>query len=494
MATLMQQIHIGLGREGYVPVAHHHADKATYTQEHEAMQASLVNSCPAHLWPKNSHKAACPRPILMTKQHQTQLAELHEALTAAITDIVERWWTDKESRFPERMPLTSKEEDLLQWLEEQVSRGTLPKYAQCRGGWRPDFMIEDPCDDGLGIENFRITEINARFSFNGFMHQAYGQRALDDMGVKAHGFVAATSAAGALDGLLGLFRVDVPLHLLKAEEKGMDIHMMMHDLQRRFGFRPRLITPADLRLLPDPENSSRQKLYCVVRANGHHGSCALKTHHGEVVEEIVQLGLELHQRELLALEPEMLRQVCLLGFNDMRTLLLVHDKRMLGIVRQELGSLVARGVLTQAQAEVLDRGIAKTILAGSAELRQLLAKSRSCPKLRHQYILKPIRGGKGAGILFGDSISIDVWIRTLERMQTAGLGSEASYVVQRRISPRLYDMVLDSSGDRVQYPLVGTYHAVHGTLVGLGIWRTSGDRICAISTGGSWLCSVLRGD
>lgn len=56
-------------------------------------------------------------------------------------------------------------------------------------------MIEDPCDDGLGIENFRITEINARFSFNGFMHQAYGQRALDDMGVKAHGFVAATSAA-----------------------------------------------------------------------------------------------------------------------------------------------------------------------------------------------------------------------------------------------------------------------------------------------------------
>lgn len=114
MATLMQQIHIGLGREGYVPVAHHHADKATYTQEHEAMQASLVNSCPAHLWPKNSHKAACPRPILMTKQHQTQLAELHEALTAAITDIVERWWTDKESRFPERMPLTGKEEDLLQ--------------------------------------------------------------------------------------------------------------------------------------------------------------------------------------------------------------------------------------------------------------------------------------------------------------------------------------------------------------------------------------------
>jgi len=28
-------------------------------------------------------------------------------------------------------------------------------------------------------ENFTITEINARFSFNGFMHEAYGQHGLD---------------------------------------------------------------------------------------------------------------------------------------------------------------------------------------------------------------------------------------------------------------------------------------------------------------------------
>lgn len=43
------------------------------------------------------------------------------------------------------------------------------------GSWRPDFLVEDGPD---GEENFRITEINARFSFNGFMHAAYGQQAL----------------------------------------------------------------------------------------------------------------------------------------------------------------------------------------------------------------------------------------------------------------------------------------------------------------------------
>jgi hypothetical protein len=44
------------------------------------------------------------------------------------------------------------------------------------------------------VENFRITEINARFIFNGFMHEAYGQQALDDMDLGANGLVSATDA------------------------------------------------------------------------------------------------------------------------------------------------------------------------------------------------------------------------------------------------------------------------------------------------------------
>jgi hypothetical protein len=32
-------------------------------------------------------------------------------------------------------------------------------------------------DNGEREENYCITEINARFAFNGFMHEAYGQEA-----------------------------------------------------------------------------------------------------------------------------------------------------------------------------------------------------------------------------------------------------------------------------------------------------------------------------
>lgn len=110
----LQQIHLGVGSNGFEAVGNYNGEKGVYTQEHETYQANLIRKCPASVWPHGSHNVGCPRPILVSNQHQEQLAELHEALRIAVTDIVQRWWTDREARFPERMPLENEEEDLLQ--------------------------------------------------------------------------------------------------------------------------------------------------------------------------------------------------------------------------------------------------------------------------------------------------------------------------------------------------------------------------------------------
>ena len=52
----------------------------------------------------------------------------------------------------------------------------MPHISECLGSWRPDFLVEE---DEHGEEQYRITEINARFCFNGFIHEAYGQEALN---------------------------------------------------------------------------------------------------------------------------------------------------------------------------------------------------------------------------------------------------------------------------------------------------------------------------
>ncbi|PGH15470.1 hypothetical protein AJ79_02447 [Helicocarpus griseus UAMH5409] len=455
--------------------------------------SELLRLCPPHLWYHGSNNASCPRPILITNKHQDQLLQLHTALIAAIVDIVERWWTDTDAGFPGRMPLEKQEEDLLLWLEGQRSDND-PPYKERLGSWRPDFLVED---DETGSENYRLTEINARFCFNGFMHQAYGQEALSTLGVGNNGTVHATDSALILKGLLDLFDNKVPLHLLKGEEPGIDIHMFIDFMNRYVGIRPRLISPADLRLIPDPENRGGYKLCCVMKEsklNGYASSpFVLQSGEQEPLEEIHQIGLELHQHELFALPMELLHQISLRCFNDMRTVLLVHDKRMLGIIKQEIPTLVARYVLTDAQGHALDEGIADTILPGSTDLEALIQLSKGAPKRRKQFLLKPVRGGKGAGIVFDDELTPAQWVASLERLRKAELVSGSpSYVVQRRVWPCLYDLILAASGERVKYPLIGTYHTVNGHLLGIGTWRSSPDRICAVSHGGAWICSVVR--
>ncbi|KAI9042917.1 uncharacterized protein KD926_004707 [Aspergillus affinis] len=477
----LQQLHLQIGNDCLLPVSSHLFDALLYEREHESLQSRILELCPPYLWHQGSHKLACPRPILVTGQHKEKLSRLHGALVTAITDIVERWWTDPNARFSAQ-----------QWIDKEH----LP-YRNQVGSWRPDFLVEDNTTDGEVAENFRITEINARFSFNGFMHQAYGQLGLKNLGVGENGVVPATKPADTLKGMLKLLRLDQPLHLLKGQEPGIDIHMVIDFLHRELGISPRLVSPADLRILPDPQSSSKFKLYCVVKNTSPLCDSALPlriTDDGMAIEEVHQIGLELHQHELFGMPTEMLRQISLRCFNDMRTILLVHDKRMLGIVKQEIPDLRRRGILTPVQARALENGIADTIIPGSTELKDLIRHSiLDDRELKNEYLLKPIRGGKGAGIIFGDEMSPPKWIGTLARLCSPyPVSGATTYVVQRRVHARLYEVVLKPCGELNQYPLIGTYHSVHGQFLGFGIWRSSPQRICAVSNGGSWMCTVMK--
>ncbi|OAA55623.1 hypothetical protein ISF_07728 [Cordyceps fumosorosea ARSEF 2679] len=481
-AERMRQVHLGLASSP-CPIA-------AGREEHAAHEAMLLARCPARAWPHASYRASCPRPVLLTGAHIRHLNVLHDALAAAIADIVPRWWRDRDAGFPERMPLPADEEELLQWLDEQEDAGRLGPFSSCQGSWRPDFLVEGEVRaDGSLAENFRISEINARFCFNGFMHVAHGSAALTDMvgATAGSGLVAATDGEELFEGLLGLFRHDRPIHLLKGDEPGIDIHMFIEAARARLGVAPRLVHPSSLRLALDAHG--RETLCCLSAT-----SPSLRTAAGEAVEEMHQVGVELRQRELRALPPAIRRHLALRGVNDARTALLVHDKRMLGVVRQELGALVARGALTAAQAALLERGVAHTFLPGSPELDDArLLEDRA------GYVLKPVRGGKGVGIRFGEDMDEAAWREALAKLRgrprPPGDDDEdgrACVVLQRRVRQLRYELVLGRDGEVVRYPLVGTYHVVNGRWLGIGIWRSSGERVCAVSSGGSWMCSVVR--
>ena len=273
--------------------------------------------------------------------------------------------------------------------------------------------------------------------------------------------------------------------------------MLPFVLEKHYGIVPQIISINSLRLVRDASHPLGHRLYHVETKSEHEnlGSAdqMRSPKNGETLQEIHQLGLELRQHELAALDPEMLRQISLRCFNDLRTILLVHDKRMLGIVKEELEDLKQRGVINDQQTRILDRGIADSVLPGSASMKILLHDSEARLDIKNDFLLKPIRGGKGVGILFGEDLSSDQWLTLLKDLQTPQIHDDVSYVIQRRIRPRLYDVLL--KGEKiVQNPLVGTWQIVNGEYRELGGWRSSSSRVCAVSLGGAWIGSVISVD
>jgi hypothetical protein len=60
-----------------------------------------------------SLKSMCPHPVLVPDIFMASLKEFHVALSAALTNIVQRWVVDDEADLPSRMPLERHEEDLI---------------------------------------------------------------------------------------------------------------------------------------------------------------------------------------------------------------------------------------------------------------------------------------------------------------------------------------------------------------------------------------------
>lgn len=109
----LQQVYAPRNGKTYESIASFDVGGAIFTRDQELAGSSLLCQCIAEKWGKNSHTTFCPLPILVTRRHQQHISDLHEALTLAIADIVQRWWQDPIARFSERMPLEPKEEDLL---------------------------------------------------------------------------------------------------------------------------------------------------------------------------------------------------------------------------------------------------------------------------------------------------------------------------------------------------------------------------------------------
>lgn len=264
-----------------------------------------------------------------------------------------------------------------------------------------------------------------------------------------------------------LFDETKPLGLVKGRESGYDIHLF-----RQSYCQSRFVDPRDLRLVP-----------CSVSPSGYTLA--------DDIGPIEQFALELHQDELEAFDEETLSELGARCFNDLHTVFLVHDKRMLGLIQQELDLLVSSAALTAAQAKALRCGLVETHLPGTKSFRHILDDVRN----KHMWLVKPCQAGKGEGIFFGKDLDDDAWRHILDPKQDGA--SEIPCIIQRNIVQRKYNLVMNPSilGEsprRVNWAVVGTILCLNQYFLGPTFWRTSDSDITAVSRGGAYMGGVTN--
>ena len=238
-------------------------------------------------------------PVTLSPAYPARLAALCRLLDAALRGIVARYFEDARIRAVYALPPT---------LEAMLLLAADRPYRI--GCSRPDFVYDEAGQP-------RLCEIGARYPLNGWMLSAEAAAVLGREGQ--------TSPGPFLDDLCAGYRPGETVAMVHAGEAGTEIFLFAAALRARgIGFlqaRPEALNVVDGRL-----------------------------HAGAV--RIDHAILEMDRSELTKISAGVLAWLVASGayFNDIRTLILVHDKRTLALLWDEA---VMRNILPEADAAAL---------------------------------------------------------------------------------------------------------------------------------------------
>ncbi|RBR05716.1 uncharacterized protein FIESC28_11305 [Fusarium coffeatum] len=362
------------------------------------------------------HAVAVPDALL------SRLTQLHVLLGRVFMDIVDRWFADEKARFPERMPLDPSEDALLRWI---ASSGSVPAYRDHAGFWRSDILF-GRSPDGVFDEAPYICEINGRLPLNGVMGVYLTTNGLKEIGAAKGGLETQGNIDEAYDRLISLFDPEKPVFTIRGNWPGADSKLLSAANVARNRSPVDAVDPKNLEVRPDDASPTGLSLW----------DKTTETH-------LEQWIIEMLQPEYSELDPAVAQQLALSPANDLRTVFIVHDKRLLGIIPEELPGIVSRGVLTAEEAEIVAAGITQTINPGSEGVRDLLRDSKENPDLRKGYIYKPCRDGMGHGIELGRNMTQKAWLERLEKLDNPDVlrPHDDAAVIQKLVDHNWYDMV-----------------------------------------------------
>jgi len=451
-----------------------------FNDDFNSMLNALKHSCDGLLldiYPPDIHN---PYPIGIPLILFYQMKKVSKIIERGITAVVENYFTDR--RLHESfLRLSEHARWLLKLVESQPYK---------IGSWRPDILFPDECSD-----KFVVCEINARFPFNGFYASHAKNSAITELPHLANvPIMPVSELEGIPEAFSGVFDSTKCIGILKSTtpDRGWDVNLFRNSMS---GKRKRnkessnnlqgdLVdianSDASVPSFLDPPNISRHLSETFQCDGGARFVDPWDLHVGadgklydSIGGPIEQFALEISQKELLDMPRDVIRILLTecRYINDIRTILLTHDKRMLSVLTSPE---VMKDYMSPSDMQVLQNYIIQTYVCGCQEHSDVILEAS---RHRSEWILKPNSGGKGVGIVFGRDCSDSKWREML------GDANFAQYVLQRVIKQKVFSIYTGPtqiSGDNSSVEngfkdmlLVGLWHCFNDKFLGPGIFRAS---------------------
>lgn len=384
--------------------------------------------------PFNGKDTFLSNPMILNQSNLEEYSKLTTLLNKVLEAVVSNYFHDERIR--KIYQLDNELEAILRLAESTPYK---------IGMYRPDLII-----DKNGQQ--KICEIGCRYPINGWMLSYYMSLIVKELAPKTNpNWQSVSEQTTFISTLSEDLDSNKTLFYLHNFEEGTEVYDLFNEL-RKHGFSIADITPDKLEL-----------------KNGV-----------LVVEEEIatQFILEMDREGLKKIEPKILKALiesenCL---NDVRSLILVHDKRILSVLYNQE---IIGDYITKEEYDFLKRFLIPSYILESDQKRKMLISSTS------NWILKKNSGGKGIGSYVKSDCTPKIW-------ETVITNDWKNYMVQEYVAQEVFD--LEHNNEKIQINIVGLLLCYNEKSFGPGIFRGSSESIINVYNGGYILPCVISNE
>lgn len=302
------------------------------------------------------------------------------------------------------------------------------------GFYRPDYIYDI---NGQA----KVCEIGCRYPINGWMLSSYLNQSTAPLLKNIDGNLSEIpNQNNFIEEFYSRFDAEGPIFLIHKNEKGTEVNYLKKELAQK-GIQMISVTPEELKIVDGQVQA------------------------GDQVAK--QFYLEMDREELKSFDKDVLKAIIKSGkcINDVRTLILIHDKRILTLLYNEeiMGSYI----------NIDDYNFLRPYLIPSFNIdnpkdREFLLNSTE------NWVLKPNSGGRGIDMHIKDECDPEVWNNLVQN-------EWINYMVQPYIAQKKFKIERDGTTESIN--LVGLDLCFNGTSYGPGLFRGSSASIVNLHQG-----------